>query len=201
MTTLAVLQAEIAACQKCVAAGFLTEARPLVLGQPGATIFLIGQAPSRTDHESGQFYSGPAGRKLQSWFREAGFTDEDFGTRIYAAAITKCFPGRNPGSSKDRVPSPAEQKLCRTWLDAELAAVNPTVVVLFGGLAIKTFLSKEPLETLIGQTFEQEGRVFLPLPHASGASTWLNSAANRALLAQALVRLREVNALQRERGL
>ncbi|WP_395145708.1 uracil-DNA glycosylase family protein, partial [Armatimonas sp.] len=121
--------------------GFISEARPLVLGQPHASIFLIGQAPSRTDHASGRFYEGPAGRKLRGWFLESGFEESDFGTRIYAAAITKCFPGRNPGSSKDRVPSPAEQKLCRTWLDAELAAVAPRAIVLFGGLAIKTFLS------------------------------------------------------------
>ena len=174
-------------------AGYIPEARPLVLGQPGATIFLIGQAPSRTDHESGRFYEGPAGRKLRGWFLEAGFQESDFGTRIYAAAITKCFPGRNPGSSKDRVPSPAEQKLCRPWLDAELAAVQPRAVVLFGGLAIKTFLSKAPLEELIGQVFERDdGRVYLPLPHSSGASTWLNSAHNQSLLAKALEQLKEL---------
>ncbi len=189
---LTVLQQEIRTCTKCVEAGFISEARPLVLGQPGASIFLIGQAPSRTDHESGRFYEGPAGRKLRGWFLEAGFAESDFGTRIYAAAITKCFPGRNPGSSKDRVPSPAEQKLCRTWLDAELEAVQPRTLVLFGGLAIKTFLSKAPLEELIGQVFEKDGRIYLPLPHSSGASTWLNSAYNQSLLADALVQLRKL---------
>lgn len=193
MTELEVLQQEIRACNKCVGGGFLTEARPLVLGQPGASIFLIGQAPSRTDHESGRFYEGPAGRKLRGWFLEAGFDESDFGTRIYAAAITKCFPGRNPGSSKDRVPSPAEQKLCRSWLDAELETIQPRAVVLFGGLAIKTFLSKAPLEELIGQVFtKDDGRIYLPLPHSSGASTWLNSAYNQTLLAQALVQLRKL---------
>ena len=186
---LTVLQQEIRACTRCVEAGYIPEARPLVLGQPGASIFLIGQAPSRTDHESGCFYEGPAGRKLRGWFLEAGFQESDFGTRIYAAAITKCFPGRNPGSSKDRLPSPAEQKLCRPWLDAELTAIQPRALVLFGGLAIKTFLSKAPLEELIGRVFERDGRTYLPLPHSSGASTWLNSAHNRALLALALDQL------------
>ena len=192
--TLSVLQQEIRGCQKCVEAGFIPSANPLVLGQPGAEIFLIGQAPSRTDHESGRFYEGPAGRKLRGWFLESGFEESHFGTRIYAAAITKCFPGRNLGSSKDRVPSPAEQKLCRTWLDAELEAVQPKAIVLFGGLAIKTFLSKAPLEELIGQVFEKDnGRIYLPLPHSSGASTWLNSTHNQKLLADALVQLRKLN--------
>uniref|UniRef100_UPI003751F8EC uracil-DNA glycosylase family protein n=1 Tax=Armatimonas sp. TaxID=1872638 RepID=UPI003751F8EC len=84
-------------------------------------------------------------------------------------------------------------KLCRTWLDAELAAVAPRAIVLFGGLAIKTFLSKSPLEELIGQVFtKDDGRIYLPLPHSSGASTWLNSAYNQMLLAQALVQLRKL---------
>jgi len=138
-------------------------------------------------------YLGPAGRKLRSWFIEAGFEELDFGTRIYFAAITKCFPGRLPGSSKDRLPSRAEQALCRPWLDAELTTVRPKIVVLFGGLAISTFLSRAPLSELIGKVFAQEdGTLYLPLPHSSGASTWLNSAENRARLAEALIRLREI---------
>jgi uracil-DNA glycosylase family 4 len=187
---LAVLQAEIRACRRCEEAGYIPAARPLTFGEPGAVFFVIGQAPSRTDHEEGAFYSGPAGRKLRSWFEEAGFPPEDFGTRVYAAAITKCFPGRLPGSSKDRLPSRREQALCRPWLDAELDRIRPGVVILFGGLAIKTFLSSEPLDQLIGQVFDRDGVHYLPLPHSSGASTWLNSETNRALLARAIEQLR-----------
>jgi uracil-DNA glycosylase len=155
-------------------------------------VLLIGQAPSRTDHETGQFYSGPAGKKLRGWLCKAGFHEADFGTTIYAAAMTKCFPGRKPGSSKDRVPSRQELALCRPWLDAEWALVQPRLVVLFGGLAIQTFLSKEPLEELIGQAFEREGVWYVPFPHSSGASTWLNDPAHGALLTQALGVLKEL---------
>ena len=192
MTPLAVLQEELRACHRCVEAGYIPDARPLVAGIMGASLMVIGQAPSRTDHETGDFYNGPAGRRLREWFYQAGFTPEDFGTRIYLAAITRCFPGRLPGSSKDRLPSKAEQKLCRPWLDAEIALVNPRIIVLFGGLAIATFLSNAPLRDLIGQTFEREGRLYLPLPHSSGASTWLNLPEHRALLAMAIEQLRDV---------
>ena len=173
-------------------AGFISEARPLVLGKPSADVMVIGQAPSRTDHETGGFYVGPAGRKLRGWLEEAGLSEDDQASRVYFAAITRCFPGRLPGSSKDRLPSRAEQKLCRSWLDAELAAVNPKVVILFGGLSIQTFLSKAPLTELIGQAFEQGGRLWVPLPHSSGASTWLNAPENRALLQDALNVLRDL---------
>ena len=189
---LAVLQAEIRACRRCVSVGLLAEAGPITTGLATARIMIIGQAPSRTDHAVQMAYRGPAGRKLREWFYQAGFTPEAFAEQVYLAAITKCFPGRLPGKSTDRLPSRAEQALCRSWLDAEIALVQPKVFVLFGGLAIKTFLSPAPLTELIGQTFEKEGRIYLPLPHSSGASTWLNYPTNRALLMEAIARLQEV---------
>ncbi len=187
---LPVLQEEIRACRKCEAAGYITEARPLTRGTADTQVFIIGQAPSRTDHESGGMYLGPAGRKLRGWFMQAGFAEADFGTRIYFAAITKCFPGRKPGMSTDRLPSRPEQALCRPWLDAELAVVQPPVLVLFGGLAIATFLSRAPLSELIGNVYVVDGRTVIPLPHSSGASTWLNAPENREKLEQAISRLR-----------
>jgi uracil-DNA glycosylase len=186
---LQLLHTQIRACDRCVTAGYIPKANPLVLGTPNAPFFLIGQAPSRTDDITGAFYQGPAGKKLRGWLSEAGFSDDDFGTLLYAAAITKCFPGRNAGSSKDRMPAKSEQKLCRGWLDQELEIINPHTVILFGGLAIKTFLSSDPLETLIGQSFtkpEENGRTYIPLPHSSGASTWLNIPKHQELLREAI---------------
>jgi uracil-DNA glycosylase len=184
---LQLLHTQIRACDQCVTAGFIPKANPLVLGTHNARFFLIGQAPSRTDDITGAFYQGPAGKKLRGWLMEAGFSETDFGTLLYAAAITKCFPGRNAGSSKDRVPSKSEQKLCRGWLDQEMEIINPHTVILFGGLAIKTFLSSDPLETLIGQSFEKDGRTYIPLPHSSGASTWLNITKHQELLKEAIL--------------
>jgi uracil-DNA glycosylase len=172
--------------------GYIPQANPLTTGIASASVFLIGQAPSRTDHESGEFYSGPAGKKLRGWLLEAGFSESDFGTIIYAAAITKCFPGRVLGSSKDRLPSKAEQKFCRSWLDAEIELINPKIMILFGGLAIQTFLSKEPLDQLIGNYFEIDGRLYLPLPHSSGASTWLNLIKHQQLLQNAIRQLHKI---------
>jgi uracil-DNA glycosylase len=189
---LQLLHTQIRACEKCVTAGFLPKANPLVLGTPNAQFFLIGQAPSRTDDITGEFYQGPAGKKLRGWLMEAGFSGTDFGTLLYAAAITKCFPGRNAGSSKDRLPSKSEQKLCRTWLDQELEIINPHTMILFGGLAIKTFLSSDPLETLIGQVFEKDGRTYIPLPHSSGASTWLNVQEHQELLSEAIQAIKTI---------
>jgi uracil-DNA glycosylase len=52
-------------------------------------------------------------------------------------AVTKCYPGPSGNGKGDRVPSRAEQSLCRPWLATELRLVNPRLIILVGGLAIK----------------------------------------------------------------
>ena len=152
---------------------------------------LIGQAPGLSDLRGHRMYLGPAARKLVGWLIEAGFSEADIGTTVYMTALTKCFPGRLPGKSTDRAPSPKERANCRPWLDAQWALVQPRVVLLFGKLSIDTFLPKMSLEQSIGQTFDINGIHFIPLPHSSGASTWLNDPGHRALLAEAIERIRE----------
>ncbi len=47
-------------------------------------------------------------------------------------SVTKCYPGRQTSGSGDRVPSSKEQKLCRPFLDRELALVQPEVIIPIG---------------------------------------------------------------------
>ena len=136
-------------------------------------------------------YLGPAARKLIGWLMEAGFAEADIGTTVYMTALTKCFPGRLPGKSTDRAPSPKERANCRPWLDAQWQLVRPQVVLLFGKMSIDTFLPRMSLEEAVGRTFARDGLTWIPLPHSSGASTWLNDAGHRALLADAIGRIRE----------
>ncbi len=152
---------------------------------------LIGQAPGISDWRGDRMYLGPAAKKLIGWLKESGFQDADIGTTVYMTALTKCFPGRLPGKSTDRAPSPKERANCRPWLDAQWALVQPQVVLLFGKMSIDTFLPKMPLEAAVGQVFERAGITYIPLPHSSGASTWLNHPAHRDLLALAIAQIRE----------
>jgi uracil-DNA glycosylase len=191
MTELELLHEDIRACRRCEADGFPISPPPLVWGQAPAPFLLIGQAPGLTDLRGHRMYLGPAARKLIGWLIEAGFSEEDIGTTVYMTALTKCFPGRLPGKSTDRAPSPRERANCRPWLDAQWALVQPRVVLLFGKLSIDTFLPKMPLAQSIGQIFERDNLTYIPLPHSSGASTWLNDPGHRALLAKAIERIRE----------
>lgn len=156
---------------------------------------VIGQAPSLTDQRTRRTYSGPAAQKLFGWLKEAGFREEDFGRAVYMTALTRCFPGRLAGKSTDRAPSAMERANCRPWLLRELQLVKPEVVILFGKMAIDTFLGAgQPLEARIGRRFEADDRIYIPLPHSSGASTWLNQPANRRLLQRA------IDLIRNERG-
>jgi uracil-DNA glycosylase len=114
---------------------------------------VIGQAPSISDLRNGRMYTGPAGRKLIGWLFDAGFTEDDLGTTVYLTALTLCFPGRLPGKSTDRAPSARERANCRRWLDGQVAAVRPKVIIPFGKMAIDTYLPKASLDDTIGKVF------------------------------------------------
>lgn len=198
MTELEVLHDAIRTCRKCELDGFPVVPPPLAWGEAPAPFLLIGQAPGLTDFRHGRMYLGPAARKLIGWLCEAGFSESDIGTTVYMTALTKCFPGRLPGKSTDRAPSPKERRNCRPWLDRQWTLVQPRVVLLFGKMAIDTFLPPQSLESCIGRTFDLGGVHFIPLPHSSGASTWLNDAGHRVLLAEAIERVREARAAYSE---
>jgi uracil-DNA glycosylase family 4 len=190
------LHARIRACTKCVDAGFIDRARPVVAGSIHDRIAIVGQAPGSVELITGEPFSGRSGAELRRWLAEAGIDADHL---PYRSAITKCFPGKSPSGGGDRRPSPAEIALCRPWLDQELALLQPRVILLLGGLAIERFWGKRPLEEVVGRSRVKEGVTFIPLPHPSGASRWLNDPAHRALLRGGLAHVRRaVRALDRE---
>ena len=194
ITTIEVLHDRIRSCRRCVDDGFPISPPPLVFGEAPAPFMLIGQAPGLSDLRGGRMYLGPAARKLIGWLKDAGFEDADIGKTVYMTALTKCFPGRLPGKSTDRAPSARECANCRPWLDAQMEMVRPKVLILFGKMAIDLYLKGKPLTETIGRVFQAGDLTVLPLPHSSGASTWLNLEENRALVVQALSHLSRIRA-------
>lgn len=157
---------------------------------------LVGQAPGQVEKADQQPFAGRAGKTLFKWLARAGMSEETVRENVYIAAITRCYPGPSPSGRGDRVPSHVEQELCSHWLDAELALIQPRVIIPVGRLAIDRFLPKAPLERLIGKSHEVELRGFaasvVPLPHPSGASSWVHGAGHAELLAAALDKLRSM---------
>ena len=181
------LHTRIRACTKCVGAGYLPSAFPIVAGNASDRVMIIGQAPGAVELTTGLPFSGRAGAELRRWLAVAGIDAEHL---PYRTAITKCFPGKAASGAGDRRPSPPEVLLCAPWLEAELALVRPRVVLLVGTLAIERFWGKVPLSEVVGKSRVDEERVLIPLPHPSGASRWLNDPENRKRLARALAVVR-----------
>lgn len=134
---LASLQAEMRACRRCLEAGHAITPGAIFCGTAVAQVMLIGQAPGVTEAEVQRPFNAGSGRRLFQWLGEAGWQEDEFRERHYMTAVTKCYPGKATNGKGDRVPSKAEQALCRPFLEREMALVNPRLIILVGGLAIK----------------------------------------------------------------
>ena len=198
--TLTRMHREIRGCTRCVQAGLLSRAGPVLSGYADNRIMLIGQAPGIVEEVRRLPFQGRSGKTLMRWLMSAGFkSEEEVRRRVYMTSITKCFPGKGAGGG-DRRPSRAEVELCRPHLDRQLAMIDPDLILLVGGLAHERFLPGHPLSELVGSLFDASGRrasasgdsrpLLVPLPHPSGASRWLNDAKNLELLERALRMLR-----------
>lgn len=182
------LHAQIRACTKCVAAGFLSRAQPIVEGKATDRIMIVGQAPGEAELSTNRPFSGRAGAELRRWLARAGIGEDAL---PYRTSITKCFPGKARHGEGDRRPSSAEIVLCAPWLEQELALLRPAIVLLVGSLAIERLWGRVPLEASVGRIRRDDaGRILIPLPHPSGSSRWLNDPAHRALLDRGLRILR-----------
>jgi len=143
---------------------------------------MYGQAPGIVEGEERRPWRGRAGRALRRWLE---LEEDAFYASFYCASVTRCYPGRASSGRGDRTPSPRERELCAFWREWELRLLRPRLIVPVGGLAIRELLGISGLASCIGRRFELDGVPAIPLPHPSGASGWLNSAANRELTAEA----------------
>ncbi len=166
---------------------------------------LVGQAPGKVEAAGGRPFAGRAGKTLFRWLERAGVDQETARKRVYIAAITRCYPGPSPSGRGDRVPSTAEQEACSVWLDAELDLLKPKLLIPVGRLAITRFLPNVPLDQLIGRAHQIAHRggeaIAIPLPHPSGASSWIHEGNHPQLLDHGLELIgRELEVLGIGRG-
>jgi uracil-DNA glycosylase len=164
-------------------------------------VMLVGQAPGVREPQLGRPFAWTAGRTLFRWFEEAcGFGEEVFRSSIYMAAVCRCFPGKHPKGSGDRVPDEREIANCAPWMEREIALLRPKLVIPVGKLAISQFVTAEKLSEVIGRRIplERGGVKFglIALPHPSGASTWHRTEPGKTLLGRALGMLAKDPALR-----
>lgn len=187
---LASLHIRLGGCRLCLEAGYLIYPRAIFSGGLGARLMIIGQAPGITEKEAGRPFNAGSGKRLFQWLGQAGIDETWFRSTQYMTSVTKCYPGRTKSGSGDRLPTPAEQNLCRPYLDAEITLVDPALIIPVGRLAIGLFYAGPfTLEEVIGTEKKLDGRWIIPLPHPSGASRWHQIEANRLRIQQAVERI------------
>lgn len=173
----------LAGCRLC---GLGDAVMPIVSRAEQPQVMLVGQAPGKAEAAGGKAFAGRAGRTLFRWIERTGIDEETFRRRVYIAAVTRCYPGPSASGRGDRVPSLVEQDACSKWLDAELRLIRPALVIPVGRLAMTKFLPNLPLDQLIGRVHDVEhahGKArAIPLPHPSGASSWIHEGNHPQLL-------------------
>jgi uracil-DNA glycosylase len=163
---------------------------PVSGGAVVSDVMIIGQAPGPREPVLQRPFAHTAGKTLFRWFEEfCGMNETAVRSKIYFAAICRCFPGKNSGGT-DRVPSPEEIGNCSPWMDDEIKILKPHLVIPVGRLAIAQFIECLKLEKVIGREFRvrRAGHVFdlIPLPHPSGASPWHKIPPGKQLLRRAV---------------
>ena len=164
--------AELLRCRRCPR----MKSTPVSGGAIVSDIMVIGQAPGPREPVLQRPFAHTAGKTLFRWFEEfCGMNEAAVRSKIYFAAVCRCFPGKN-SSGTDRVPASDEIRNCSSWMDNEILILRPRLIIPVGRLAIMQFLDCEKLEEVIGRKFRaaRAGHRFdvIPLPHPSGASPW-----------------------------
>ena len=190
LRTLKQIHAELDGCTECP-----KMIGPVVHGPPVLSkVFLLGQAPGPREGGFGRPFAWTAGKTLFRWFEEScGIPEAEFRSRIYMAAVARCFPGKAAGGG-DRRPDPREIEQCGKFLRREVETLQPELVLAVGTLAIQVVLGKEvakqKLDALVGGVTGTiwHGQMLdvICLPHPSGASPWHKLEPGKTLLAHAL---------------
>lgn len=133
-------------------------------GNPTARVVFIGEAPGKKEDETGVPFVGAAGKFLGEMLESVGMKRQD----IYITNIVKYRPPEN------RDPLPAEKDACKAWLHAELAAINPDLIVFLGRHSMNDFFPTAKISeahgNLIIKKFPDIATThFLPLYHPAAA--------------------------------
>jgi DNA polymerase len=104
-------------------------------GPARARIVLIGEVPGDAEDRAGKPFVGPAGKLLDRALQAAGLERE----AVYLTNAVKHFYFEPRGKARlHQRPRPGDIRACRPWLDAELEAIRPRVIVLLGSTAAQS---------------------------------------------------------------
>ena len=126
------------------------------VGHPRAKLVFVGEGPGAEEDNQGIPFVGAAGQLLTRMIAAMGYTRDE----VYICNVVKCRP---PGN---RNPEPDEIESCQPFLEAQLDAIRPSVIVALGKFAAQTLLRTDtPITRLRGQWREYVGVPLMPTFH------------------------------------
>jgi len=146
---------ELGECTRCKLHGGRTR---LVfgVGNPKAELLFVGEGPGADEDLQGEPFVGKAGQLLTRMIEAMGFQRAE----VHIANVVKCRP---PGN---RDPEPDEIEACLPFLEAQIAAIGPRVIVALGRFAVQTLLRDgTPISRQRGRWREYQGVRCMPTFH------------------------------------
>lgn len=156
--TLSEIAQKVSACSKC--ALHQTRKRSVPGDGPAtAEIMFIGEGPGFHENEQGHPFVGASGKFLDQLLEQAGVTRAEG----FIANVVKCRP---PGN---RDPQPEELAACNPYLEAQIEAINPSIIVTLGRFSMSKFLPDVKISAVHGQPHKIGGRFIIPMFHPAAA--------------------------------
>jgi uracil-DNA glycosylase family 4 len=150
---------QIARCRLCKLGTGAARAVPGE-GNPQAAVMLVGEAPGFYEDQQGRPFVGPAGQLLDQLLRAAGFSRSD-------VFITNVIKHRPPGN---RDPEEDEITACDAFLRAQIAAIQPKVIVTLGRYSLAKFIPNvRSMKEVHGKAFPYENRLVCAMYHPAAA--------------------------------
>ncbi|HXI35518.1 MAG TPA: UdgX family uracil-DNA binding protein [Burkholderiales bacterium] len=137
--SLKALREEAKRCQACPLWANATQT-VFGAGDPHARVMLVGEQPGDEEDRKGLPFVGPAGRLLDRALQAAGIEREG----IYITNAVKHFKWEQRGKRRlHKTPAQREIDACHRWLERELTAIRPEVVVALGATAAKALFGPD----------------------------------------------------------
>jgi uracil-DNA glycosylase family 4 len=156
--TLAQIAKEVSACEQCALYHSRKNAVPGE-GPANSEIMFIGEGPGFYENEQGRPFVGAAGKFLDELLAQAGLKRSE----VWIGNVVKCRP---PGN---RDPLPEELAACDKYLERQIAAINPKIIITLGRYSMAKFMPGAKISSVHGQMRRIGDRFVIAMFHPAAA--------------------------------
>ena len=169
---------EVRGCPKCELARTRTKAVPGE-GAARARVMFIGEGPGWHEDRQGRPFVGNAGKFLNELLGLAELERDE----VFITNVVKCRP---PGN---RDPMPDEIAACAPYLEGQIEAIDPDVIVTLGRFSMARWFPGERISRIHGQPKREGRRLIVPMYHPAAA---LHQAALRGAIEEDFRKLKKI---------